>query len=210
MATKKIYFVRHGESAGNAGGFTQTATTPLTDAGRAQAAKMAERFRTLPVQVVLASHMDRAQETASYIAKEKGLTVETTEFFHEVMRPTSIRGAKHEDPAYRAFLEAEAVNYADPHWRFEDGENFSDILNRVASGIAMLEERDEAHVVVVSHGRLLRFITSYLLHQKQLTPAIEWQTAYSMVASNTGITQFECDGTTWKLITWNDTAHFAE
>jgi broad specificity phosphatase PhoE len=210
MSVKKIYFVRHGEAEGNAGGFTQTPTTPLTEVGHAQALNVAKRFQHLPIEAVLASHMDRAQDTAKYIAAEKGLPVETTEFFHEVMRPTSIRGAAHDSAEYINFLAAEAENYANPDWRFEDGENFSDILTRVTSGVAMLEERDERHVVVVSHGRLLRFLVSYLLHQKQITPAVEWQTAYSMKASNTGVTLFECDGTHWKLVTWNDTAHFAE
>ncbi len=210
MSVKKVYFVRHGEAEGNVGGFTQTPTTPLTATGHEQAKRVAARFAHLNVEAVLASHMDRAQDTARYIAEVKDLPVETTEFFHEVMRPSSVRGAAHSSPAYQAFLEAEAANYTDPNWRFEDGENFSDILTRVASGVAMLEERDEKSIVVVSHGRLMRFLVSYLLHQKQLTPAVEWQTAYSMVATNTGVTLFECDSTNWKLITWNDSAHFAE
>lgn len=210
MSVKKIYFVRHGEAEGNVGGFTQTLTTPLTEYGRSQAKRVAERFRALPVEVVLASHMDRAQDTASYIAVEKGLTVETTEFFHEVMRPTSLRGASHESEAYKDFLSIEAEHYEDPDWRFEDGENFSDILARVTEGVSMLEQRSEHYVVIVSHGRLMRFLVSYLLHKKQLTPAIEYMTATSMRAHNTGVTLFECKGTEWTLITWNDTAHFAE
>ncbi len=210
MPIKRIYFVRHGEAEGNVGGFTQTPTTPLTEYGHSQAKKVAERFGGIPVEVVLASHMDRAQDTASYIATKKGLTVETTEFFHEVMRPSSLRGAAHDSSAYKDFLTAEAENYGDPAWRFEDGENFSDILARVTEGVSMLEQRSEQQMVVVSHGRLMRFLVSYLLHKKQLTPAIEYMTATSMRAHNTGVTLFECKGTEWTLITWNDTAHFAE
>ncbi len=210
MSVKKIYFVRHGEAEGNLNGFSQTATTPLTETGHTQAMKVAARFTSLPIEAVLASHMDRAQDTARYIAEAKNLPLETTEFFHEVIRPTSIHGAAHGTEAYEAFHAAEALNYADPDWRFEDGENFSDILARVTDGVSMLEQRDEQAMVVVSHGHLLRFLVSYLLHQKQLTPAVAWQTAHSMKAHNTGITLFECDGITWKLVTWNDTAHFAE
>jgi len=53
-------------------------------------------------------------------------------------------------------------------------------------------------------------LMSYLLHKKVLTPDIEMLTATSMEMSNTGVTLFEVDDTNWKLITWNDTAHFAE
>ncbi len=207
---KKIYFVRHGEAAGNATGFTQKADTPLTEEGHRQAAKVAERFRHVPVEVVFASYMDRAQDTARYIADVKGKQVETIEYFHEWMKPTSVQGAAHTSDVYKNYLAEEDACYSDPEWRYEDGENFADILDRVSAGISYLESRPEEHIVVVSHGRLLRFLVSYLLHQKQLTAVTEAQTKYSLAASNTGITHYVCEGTTWKLISWNDIAHFAE
>ena len=107
----EIYFVRHGEAAGNASGFTQKADTPLTEEGHRQAAKVAERFRQLPVEVVFASYMDRAQETARYIAAVKGHKVETIEYFHEWMKPTSVQGATHDSEAYKTYLASEDENY---------------------------------------------------------------------------------------------------
>lgn len=210
MSVKKIYFVRHGEAEGNVGGFTQSPNTPLTEVGHRQAATVAKRFQSLPIQTVMASYMDRAQDTARYIATAKNLSLETTEFFHEWLTPTSVRGALHTSEMYQAYSKATKEFYTDPDWRFEDGENFTDILTRITNGIAMLEERDEEQVVVVTHGRVLRFLMSYLLHKKVLTPDVEMLTATSMEMSNTGITVFEVDGTSWKLVTWNDHAHFAE
>lgn len=207
---KRIYFVRHGEAEGNVGKFSQLASTPLTETGRAQAQVVAKRFTHVPITAVLASHMDRAQDTAKVIASEKGLTVETTEFFHEWIKPTSILGLSHSSPGYLAYMAEENEQYTNPDWRYEDGENFSDVLARVTAGVGMLEGRAEDEIVLVSHGRLLRFLTSYLLHQKELTATIEQQTAASMRAINTGITVFEYRHGVWKLITWNDHAHFAE
>ena len=210
MSVKKIYFVRHGEAEGNVGGFVQSPNTPLTEIGHKRASIVAERFRSLSIQTVMASYMDRAQDTARYIATAKNLSLETTEFFHEWLTPTSLHGALHSSEIYQAYGKATNEFYTDHDWHFEDGENFYDILTRIANGIAMLEERDEEHIVVVSHGRVLRFLMSYLLHKKVLTPDIEMLTATSMEMSNTGVTLFEVDDTNWKLITWNDTAHFAE
>lgn len=207
---KKVYFVRHGEAAGNSGGFTQVATTPLTEKGHEQAATVAGRFSSLPIEVVCASHMDRAQDTAGYIARATGLTVETLEHFHEFTKPTSVQGSTHDSEIYKQYQAAENAHYTDPEWRFEDGENFTDILARVSAGITELEQRPESHIVVVTHGRLLRFITSYLLHKKQLTADIEQRTSTSMQAINTGITLFEYSNDAWRLHTWNDIAHFAE
>jgi probable phosphoglycerate mutase len=208
--TKRVYFVRHGEAAGNVGGFSQTATTPLTEIGVTQAATVAQRFSNLPIEAVLASRYDRAHKTAEPIASITGLSVVTTEYFHEWEKPTSVQGAAHTSDIYQAYMATEQTHYTDPTWRFEDGENFGDIHDRIAAGVASLEERPEQQIVVVTHGRVLRFLVSYLLHKKELTAAIEQQTATSMKAVNTGITVFEFNGTSWQLITFNDIAHFAE
>ena len=210
MHNKTIYFVRHGEAAGNSGGFSQTASTPLTETGHQQAKKVAERFTNLPVDVVLASTMDRAKNTAQYIAKQKNLTVEITEYFHEFTKPASVQGASHDSEEYQLYMKNEAEHYTDPTWRFEDGENFSDVLKRVSDGVDMLEKRAEDHLVVVSHGRLLRFLTSYLIHQRDFTADIEYKTSTSFYATNTGITVFTFQDGKWQLLTWNDHAHFAE
>jgi len=208
--TKKVYFVRHGEAAGNSGGFSQTPTTPLTTTGEAQAQKVAQRFKDITVDTVLASHYDRAQNTAKPIASIKDLPLETTEYFHEWVKPTSVQGAAHSSEAFTSYMQTEKANYTNPEWRFEDGENFADILSRVSSGIEMLEQHKSEHIVVVTHGRLLRFITAYLLHRKELTAKIEQRTAASMWVTNTGITLFEFEDASWRLRTFNDIAHFAE
>lgn len=210
MATKRIYFVRHGEAEGNKGGFAQLDNTPLTDTGRAQAERVAKRFTNLSIEAVLASHYDRAHDTAVPIAAEKDLSVETVEYFHEVDKPTSVRGQLHSSEVYQNYRREEKENYADPEWRYEDGENFGDILKRVQTGIELLEQRPEKELVVVTHGRLLRFIMAYLLNKKQLTADVELRMINAMRATNTGITVFEVDKADWKLVTFNDLAHFAE
>lgn len=210
MPKKRLYIVRHGEAEGNAHGFTQTATTPLTKKGQQQAATVAERFRSLSVDIVYASHMDRAQQTASYIAEVKQTEVQTIEHFHEFIKPSSIHNAAHDSAEYIAYMQEERTRYTDPEWRFEDGETFADVLQRVMAGFSFLEASEEEHIVLVSHGRLIRFVTAYITHQKQLSAVAEEQMAETLWVMNTGITVLEYEDEKWKLITFNDLAHFAE
>ena len=76
MATKLIYFVRHGETESNAEGIRQGPNGRLTAKGREQALATAKRFpkyRGRP-QVIISSPFERARETAEIIGKELGMT----------------------------------------------------------------------------------------------------------------------------------------
>lgn len=207
---KRVYFIRHGETEGNIGGFSQTSATPLTERGQQQAVRVSDRFTSLKIDEVWASSYDRAQKTAQPIAEVCNCEVLTSPFFHETIKPSKLAGKPHDSDEYKEFTAMQKIHYTDPSWRMEDGENFEDVLTRVSDGIRSLEEAETENIVLVSHGRLLRFIVSYLIHQKNLTADIELTTSKSMVMTNTGITVFDFDGDTWKLLTWNDHAHFAE
>lgn len=207
---KRVYFVRHGETEGNIGGFSQDHATPLTTRGVSQAETVSTRFGALAVDTVLASKYDRAQATAQPIAVVCDCDVVTTEYFHEVENPSWVRNKPHDSEEYIRWKKELQANYTDPEWRCDDAENFQDLLDRVSAGITSLENSPQENIVVVTHGRLLRFIAAYLLHQRELSAAIELQTSHSMFMTNTGITVFDYDGDVWKMITWNDHAHFAE
>jgi probable phosphoglycerate mutase len=71
-----VILVRHGESAGNAGGvITGTQDVPLTEAGRAQAERVAARLAGAGVDAVYASTLSRAVDTAGPLAAALGLEV---------------------------------------------------------------------------------------------------------------------------------------
>ena len=210
MNKKRIYIVRHGEAEGNVQGFSQTDTTPLTETGEKQASIVADRCKALPIEAVYASRMRRAQQTAAHLAKLANIDVVETEYFHEFTKPSSVQMLPHEDEAYQVYAKAEKESYADSNWRYEDGETFADIRKRVEAGLTFLEECPYSHIALVSHGRLIQFMVAYVLHNQQLSAAVEQQLAERMVVTNTGITVFEYDQDVWKLITFNDFAHFAE
>ena len=84
---KTIYFVRHGQSEGNAGPVWVDATSKLSAKGKEQARVVAERFTKLPVDIIISSTMDRAVETAQIIAERIDKKTEQSELFVEPQTP---------------------------------------------------------------------------------------------------------------------------
>ena len=64
-----FYFVRHGETAGNAGGIVQFPTAPLNTAGMAQAWRAGKLLRDEPVTHTVASTFQRAYMTGQAVAR---------------------------------------------------------------------------------------------------------------------------------------------
>jgi len=64
-----FYFVRHGETAGNAGGIVQFPTAPLNAAGMAQAWRAGRLMRDQPVDRTVASVFMRAFQTGQAVAR---------------------------------------------------------------------------------------------------------------------------------------------
>lgn len=69
---QKLYFLRHGESADNAARVWSSKQTPLTETGRAQAMMAGQNAKAqgLYFDVVLASPLPRAHETAKIFAEQ--------------------------------------------------------------------------------------------------------------------------------------------
>ncbi|MBR4919954.1 MAG: histidine phosphatase family protein [Prevotella sp.] len=79
-----IYLVRHGETVDNARQIMQGQTQgTLNEKGREQARQVAERLRGEPIDVVVASDLQRAIETAEIIAQPHGLPVVTMSLLRE-------------------------------------------------------------------------------------------------------------------------------
>jgi broad specificity phosphatase PhoE len=69
-----LVLVRHGETLGNREGRFQVYDTPLSDAGRIQAARLAERLAgEPPADALYASDLARASETAAIVGRRLGL-----------------------------------------------------------------------------------------------------------------------------------------
>lgn len=208
---KRVYFVRHGEAEGNALRISQDVHTPLTERGHEQAKVVAERVAQLGIEKIYTSHMGRAIDTGMYIAEVVGIKSEQSEFFGEWLNPTSLRGKSLDSEEYKIWMDTMKEKISDPDWRYEDYENFSDITRRLEHAVELLENNNFDTILVVSHGKFLRLFLAYILNCKELTTQQYLNIVDSVtIGSNTGITLFEVEDKKWKLITWNDLAHFAD
>src|SRR3989344_5658188 len=94
MATKIIYFVRHGETESNAKNIRQGPEGDLSAKGREQALATAKRFpkNNGRPQALIASPYQRTKETADIIATELKMPVEYSDLLIERKNPTEIIG----------------------------------------------------------------------------------------------------------------------
>ena len=70
----KIYVVRHGQTDYNINGLFQgRKDIPLNSVGIKQAEETAQKFKNIPVDIILVSPLTRAKETAKYISNITGI-----------------------------------------------------------------------------------------------------------------------------------------
>jgi broad specificity phosphatase PhoE len=207
-----VYIARHGLTVGNVRQTVQGFDDPLTEAGHEQAKRLARRAAKLTFTHLVASDMLRAQQTASYISDVTGKEVISEPLVREVVRPPSLVGTAHADPAYQDFLAAERENRDDANRRMETGENFSDVKTRALHVLTRFESFAEAPVFVVSHGHFIRCLLATILTERELTPRIYEHVNRTFKTYNTGISIVRrvLDTNHWEIMSFNDHAHFAD
>jgi broad specificity phosphatase PhoE len=211
MATKLIYFVRHGETDSNAEGIRQGSEGSLTEKGRGQALAIAMRFpknKGRP-QAIIASPYERTKETAEIIGKYLKMPAEYSDLLVERKNPTEILGHWSGDREVRAITDRIDKSYHADDLRFSDEENFVDLKERAKKLLTYIVERPEKKMIMVTHSRFLKMVVSYMIYGEKLTASQYNALSYFNRVENAGLAI--CSYTThffkkgeWKLITWND------
>lgn len=210
MATKNIYLVRHGETDANLHEYVPSKLEPLNEKGVIQADAFAARVAHLEFEKVYVSDFVRSQQTAQTLLKLKNHTPVVESAFGEVREPSSLFGVPDVDERVIAHRKNRNENVENPQWRQEDGENFHDIFQRLTKAKQILEEDEAKSILVVSHDFFLQLFTAMILLKPE-RPTMEWFTvAKTLKASNAGITLCTIEDGVWRLVLWNDHAHFAE
>ena len=211
-----IYFVRHGITEGNESNQHQLPTIELSEQGVNQAQFVAKRFKTIPVDVVFASPMTRAAQTARIIADSIGLKVTVSPLFEEINRPSAVRGRNKDEPEVKSIMRIVKETFADPNNRHSDEEDYFQSKKRAENVLNFLSKREEKNILVVTHGEILRMILSLVIFGKGITPEIFDQVKRTFIPHNTGITviqydlSFEYHKSGWYILSWNDHAHLGD
>jgi probable phosphoglycerate mutase len=212
-----LYFVRHGESVANASDRAGTKRPPdddrLSELGWEQARGLGRRLEGHGLELIVASTMTRAQETAQGIAEVLGLPIETDPDLHEVRQSDAFYASSPDfgDTGTLNWMPTSPRDFAEP-----GAESFDDILGRVERVRERLSERAaEQRVLAVSHFGFLHFFLGAVLFGDDFGPGLV-PGLYMAGHANTGITLFErrarrrmdgIDFPGWVLTTWNDQAH---
>lgn len=213
MATHQyVYIARHGETEANVSKVVQGLDDPLTELGHRQAVVLGERAQHLVFEHLLVSDATRAQDTARHLAELTGKLPVLSPVLREVRRPSSLIGVHWTDERYQRFRAEESAHHHEPEWRYEDGENFSDVRERALAALALFESYETAPLFVVSHGLFMRAIAATVLLERTLTLETWWPMHRTLPMHNTGITVLRRDleNNQWILLSWNDHSHFAD
>jgi probable phosphoglycerate mutase len=212
-----LYFVRHGESVANLsdrnGHRRPDDADRLSEHGWEQARSLGRRLQGEGLELIVASPMRRAQETAQGIAEVLDLPIETDEDLFEVRQSDAFYAASPDygDTGTLTWMPTADRDFAEP-----GAESFNDIVARVRRVQHRLaESAAERRIVAVSHHNFLHFILGVVFFEDAFTPAMI-PGLYHAGHANTGITIFErnasrpfdgADLSGWFLTTWNDRAH---
>jgi broad specificity phosphatase PhoE len=212
---KTVYIVRHGQSVDNAQPIFQAYDSPLSARGKAQAATLAARAKHLAFEALITSPQTRAQQTAQAISDATGCQLETSDLFIERAKPASILGKSYDDPAARATWRDWERSLTAPGLKVEDGENFTDMVNRADAALQFLETHDASTLLVVSHGHFIRTLIARVLLGETLNGELLKRFYELTSLENTGISVLRFkdayeEDFRWRLWTLNDHAHFAE
>ena len=203
---KIVYFVRHGQTEGNVTDIIQGLDDPLSATGELQAENLALRAQNLDFEVLISSDAFRAQQTAGIISKRTQHSIELSDLFREIKRPSAFIGKLRLTEEFQSFDERWRTEFGG-EWRYGDEETVLEFTNRVAAAVAYLETRPESKILVVAHGYFLRALAVYLLGGKNFFPET-YLTAHSALrGENTGLTVCRKEKDTWHILTWNDHAH---
>lgn len=156
MAATTILLVRHGETDWNREGrFQGHADPPLNDAGREQAAALAELLAGDGIAAIHASDLRRAYETASVVAARLGLDVAA----HTGLREIDVgrfQGLTREEIDAR-WPDARAVLSERGYGAGWGGESVDELYERVvASLLEIAAAHGDDRVLVVGHGGTIR------------------------------------------------------
>ncbi len=208
-----LYFIRHGEAHSNVnpviGGMR--GCLGLTDRGHAQVAALAERLAggEIAADVLIASTLPRARQTAEPVAAALGLPIVWDDEVHE-LRPGEADGMTYDDaraqfPGFPRFLSDFYTPLA------PGGESWGSFQMRVGAAIERITaEHAGKTVAVVCHGGV---IECSFFHFLQLGPQARGRTSFHV--RNTAITHWRFNQTPagrseWHMAAHNDCWHLRE
>ncbi|MCG2690052.1 histidine phosphatase family protein [Candidatus Parcubacteria bacterium] len=205
----KVYFIRHGQTEYNAQYLHQNENAVLSKEGLKQAKVLAKRFSKIPIDIILASPMQRTKQTAEIINKELKKEIIYSDLAKEWKRPTEFEGKTKEDPLVSKMHRLANLHQDDAIWHFSDEENFIEFKNRIKKLLDFLTLKvKQKNILVVSHGGPIKMITLLMALGERVVPQIFYGFVDTFRVNNTSITLCQREkGKMWSVEAFNDHRH---
>lgn len=204
--TTRLYLVRHGATVMTMEDrFSGAADVQLSDEGREQAKRLAERLADDDIAAIFSSPLDRTMETARILARPHNLPLFPKDGLREISHG-HWEGMSRKDVEAQ-FLEEYAAWEADPFtFSPQDGESGLSVLARALPVIReIVVSYKDKNILVVSHKATLRLLVSNLLG----FDARGYRDRLDQAPACLSILDFK-DPVRARLMLFNDISHYAD
>lgn len=189
----RFIFVRHTQTDANAKHYLQGQSDGvLNEVGEVQAASIAGHLRPFFIEKVYSSNQKRAVATATAIANEHGLSVQTDPRLQEWNC-----GDWDAMPAADFIKMAKEKGLRASTLQPPNGENFQQVRNRAEAVLGDIFSQSEGKsVLICSHGDFIRSSIGVLM-------GIEADVVTNFLLDNASYSILECQQGSWKILTLN-------
>ncbi len=161
---RTLLFIRHGQTSWNVEHKLpgQLPGIPLTETGREQAERLAEALKILPITAIISSPLERARDTASYLARVRELPV----LIEEDLKDTDVgpwagknyNELRKEDTAWKEFVR-------DPTRAPEGVETFTQVQQRVVAAVErwLAVEETGNYPAFVAHADVVKLLLAHYM-----------------------------------------------
>lgn len=201
----RILLIRHGDTiASKDGRFTGSTDIPLSEGGRVHACQLATRLGLYPIAAFYSSNMQRAYETARFIAQVHAMEVtqvpELREIDHGEWDGKTREEILQSDP--KSLEEYDRDPY---HFRAVGGESGEDLLNRAVPAIqALVRKHPSDTILVVAHKTTNRLL---ICHYLGIDP-VQYRAKLAQRPACLNVLEFQNE-TEAQLLLLNDISHYA-
>ena len=192
--SRELILVRHGETVHNVARITQGwSDSELSERGREQVQRLAERLAAMKPTALYSSTLGRALSTAQVIADATGLPIvpmdDLREMNYGLWEGRAFLDIRKEDEdLYRRWI-------AEEECPCPEGESHADVRRRL---LRAFEQIQSERAVVVAHGTAIRIGATALLN-------IPLMSALRFAQDNAAMNVFVSRGDQWLLKVWNHT-----
>ena len=204
--TTRLYLVRHGATPLTAEDrFSGSENIHLSEEGRAQITRLAQRLNDDEINAIYCSPLDRTLETANVIAKPHHIAPISKDGLREISHGhwdgLSRKEVEEQFPEEYAAWEADPFTFAP-----KDGESGISVLARALPVIhEVVVEHKDKNIMVVSHKATLRIIISSLLG----FDVRGYRDRLDQAPACLNILDFK-DSVRARLMLFNDISHYAD